>query len=126
MNGGVRSKAPGDKFKGGYERPFTVVPVESLEYLSRDVTATFEDIPFWAVEHLFHRIHVEMGRADLDGWEAKLVIQYSGLNETEFERLRSLRDLFWMDFEIDVTETRLYSPEGRDDLVSGKGNPQGE
>lgn len=90
---GLRSHGPRDDQEGGYKRPFDVVPDDSLERVKRDVTVTFEEVPFWAVEYLFHRVHVEMGRADLDGWEAKLVIDYSNLSESEYARLLGLRDL---------------------------------
>ena len=107
---GLRSQGPRDDHDGGHKRPFAVVSDDSLERVARDVTATFSDVPFWAVETLFHRVHVEMGRADLDGWEAKLVINYSNLDESEYERLLELRDLMWTDFEVETTKTRLYPP----------------
>lgn len=109
---GLRSHAVRDDHKGGYKRPFDVVPDDSLEQVRQDVTVTFNDVPFWAVEALFHRVHTEMGRADLNGWEAKLVIHYSGLSEQQMARLVELRDVLWTDFDIDVTETRLYPPRG--------------
>ena len=107
---GYLSRGPRDDHEGGHKRPFSVVPDDSLEQVRRDVTVTFDEVPFWAVEHLFHRVHTELGKPDLDGWAAKLVINYSLLDETEYARLLELRDLFWMDFEIDVTKTRLYPP----------------
>ena len=107
---GLRSRDPRDDYEGGHKRPFAVVPDDSLEHVARDVTVTFDEVPFWAVEHLFHRVHTELGKPDLDSWAAKLVINYSLLGETEYARLLELRDLFWMDFGIDVTKTRLYPP----------------
>ena len=50
----LRAKAQDDDHEAGYKRPFTVVPNDSLEYVARDVTATFEDVPIWAVQALFH------------------------------------------------------------------------
>ena len=107
---GLRSHGPRDDHEGGHKRRFAVVPNDSLERVSRDVTVTFDEVPFWAVEHLFHRVHTELGRPDLDGWAAKLVINYSLLDESTYARLHKLRDLFWMDFEIETTKTRLYPP----------------
>lgn len=110
---GLRSRATRDSHDAGRQRPFDVVPDDSLERVNRDVTATFSEVPFWAVEYLFHRVHVEMGRDDLDGWQAKLVIDYSNLSESEFARLLGIRDLLWLDFDVEVTKTRLYPPHNR-------------
>ena len=61
----VRSKAPGDEHDGGYKRPFTVVPEDSLEQVARDVVATFEDVPVWGVAEFFQRVHKELGSPDV-------------------------------------------------------------
>lgn len=107
---GSRSHGPRDSRDGGFRRTFDVVPEDSLEQVAQDVTVTFSGVPFWAVETLFHRVHNEMGKADLDGWDAKLIIKYSNLDEAELGKLRDLRELLWTDFEIEVTKTRLYPP----------------
>ena len=110
----VRSKAPGDEHDGGYKRPFTVVPDESLEQVRRDVTATFHDVPLWSVAELFARVHKEMGSPDVGEVSAALTVEYGNLTEEEFEQLTELQNRFWMHINIDVTKTRLYpSREGQ-------------
>ncbi len=104
----VRSKAQGDDHEDGYKRPFTVVPDDSLEYVARDVTATFEDVPIWAVQALFHQVHDRMGRPDVGEVKAHLVVKYSNMSEGEFQQLLDFRDLFWMHIELDVSKARLY------------------
>jgi len=107
---GLRSHDVRDSHKGGHKRPFDVVPDDSLEQVHRDVTVSASDLPFWAVETLFHRIHSELGKPDLDGWGATLVIKYSGLDEHQYAKLIELREVLWTDFDVETTETRLYPP----------------
>lgn len=107
---GLRSHAVRDDHKGERKRPFDMVPDDSLEQVHRDVTVSAEGLPFWAVETLFHRIHSELGKPDLNGWGATLAIKYSGLDEDQYAKLIELRELLWTDFDVETTETRLYPP----------------
>lgn len=107
---GLRSHAVRDDHKGGHKRRFDVVPDDSLERVSRDVTLSVHDVPIWGVEALFQRIHTGLGKPNIDGWGATLIIKYSLLNESEYEKLCDLGDQIWMLVEHEVTETRLYPP----------------
>jgi hypothetical protein len=106
----TRSKAKGDAHDEGYKRPFTVVPDDSLERVNRDVTATFEDVPIWAVQALFHQVHDRLGRPDVGEVKAHLIVEYSNMSEGEYQMLLDFRDLFWTHIELDVTKTRPYPP----------------
>ncbi len=109
---GKRSQGPRDSHDGGFRRPFDVVPEDSLERVTRDVTATFGSVPMWGVEALFERLHKELGKPDIDEVGAQLVVKYSGLDEEQYAQLFLLREHwdFGMNLEIDVTQTRLYVP----------------
>ena len=51
-----------------------------------------------------------MGRPDVNGVTAQLVVKYSNVSEGEYEQLLDLRDALWMHIDLDVTKTRLYPP----------------
>ncbi len=107
---GRLSNGPRDSHKGGYKRPFDVVPEDSLENVSRDVTVNVDHIPMWAAQELFRRIHTELGKPDIDEWHASITIKYSGLDEGQYERLHSLDDELWVGLNIHTTETRIFKP----------------
>ncbi len=109
---GRRSRGPRDSYEGGFRRPFDVVPERSLENVYRDVTATFENVPMWAVEMLFERVHKELGRPNVEEVSAQLVIKYEGLQEREYEQLHALQDSYSWGGEpkLETTRTRLYPP----------------
>ena len=104
------SSGPRDSFSGGRKRPFDVVPENSIEQISRDVTITVDHIPMWSAQELFRRIHSELGSPDIDEWYASVTIKYTHLDESQYERLHSLDDELWVGLNIHTTEARLYPP----------------
>lgn len=110
---GRMSHGPRDSHKGGYKRPFDVVPDDSLEQVARDVTLSVFDVPIWGVEALFQRIHTDLGKPNIDSWGATLIIKYSGLDDAEYRKVAELGDQIWMVVEHEVTETRLYPPRNQ-------------
>lgn len=103
---GRRAVSGRGDYKDGFKRRFAVVLEANLEQVMRDVTLTFEDVPIWGVEALFHRIHMELDRPDVEDVEAKLIIKYTGLDESQDERLTALHALWGLNLQLGTTETR--------------------
>ena len=105
---GRRSKAPRDYYRGGYKRPFAVVPPDSVEQVSRAVKANFHDLPIWGVEALFHRVHSELGRPDIVDWGATLTVKYDSLDDTQYAKLLEFESNLWSLVTFEFGEARIY------------------
>lgn len=82
-----------------------------IERVLRDVNVVISDVPVFAVEALFDRLHNELGRPDIGHAAVTLEVSLEGLDEDGYARLDSFTDKLWMASEYEVTRVRLYPPK---------------
>jgi hypothetical protein len=77
----------------------------------RDVNVHLHDVPLWGVAALFDRIHKELGKPNVGDISASLHIEYSGLNDVEYQRLLALQDELWLFARMDVAKEERTTKE---------------
>ena len=94
----------------GRPTTYDLTPARDVEQVVRDVTVSIYNVPLFAAEALYHRLHNEVGRPDVEQATATIELKLEGLHELEYARLEEFEKKYWVSLEYETVRTRLYPP----------------
>lgn len=82
-------------------------PEGTAPRVTREVIVTFNDLPLWGVDALFHRVHTHLDKPNVEGKITASLSLYYSLNEEQYRLLEALSDQIWQPCEVKVLEEHL-------------------